>query len=88
MHRPTHRWSRATAAAPLALVATIEYGESAAAPPGGNLRGQVWRACDGAGEMTYTGYDLSGRATPEGGSVVATNGPLHDEVLGLLAVSG
>ncbi|MGN6175384.1 MAG: histidinol-phosphatase [Streptosporangiaceae bacterium] len=35
---------------------------------------------------TFT--DLSGRATPEGGSVVATNGLLHDEVLGLLAVSG
>jgi len=28
--------------------------------------------------------DLSGRATPEGGSVVCTNGTLHDEVLDLL----
>jgi histidinol-phosphatase len=28
--------------------------------------------------------DLSGRATPDGGSVVATNGLLHSEVLGLL----
>ena len=35
---------------------------------------------------TFT--DLSGRATPEGGSVVATNGLLHDEALGLLGVSG
>lgn len=29
--------------------------------------------------------DLSGQATPEGGSAVCTNGPLHDEVLDLLA---
>jgi len=28
--------------------------------------------------------DLSGRATPDGGSVVCTNGALHDEVLDLL----
>jgi histidinol-phosphatase len=28
--------------------------------------------------------DLSGRATPDGGSVVCTNGTLHDEVLDLL----
>jgi histidinol-phosphatase len=31
---------------------------------------------------TFT--DLSGRPTPDGGSVVASNGRLHDEVLGLL----
>jgi len=31
--------------------------------------------------------DLSGRATPAGGSAVCTNGSLHDEVLHLLAVS-
>lgn len=31
--------------------------------------------------------DLSGHATPEGGSVVCTNGPLHDEVLELLSKS-
>jgi len=35
---------------------------------------------------TFT--DLSGEATPEGGSAVATNGLLHAEVLSLLAVSG
>jgi histidinol-phosphatase len=29
--------------------------------------------------------DLTGKATPDGGSVVCTNGRLHDEVLGLLA---
>ncbi len=29
--------------------------------------------------------DLSGQANPEGGSAVCTNGPLHDEVLDLLA---
>jgi histidinol-phosphatase len=32
---------------------------------------------------TFT--DLSGRPTPDGGSVVASNGPLHTEVLNLLA---
>jgi histidinol-phosphatase len=32
---------------------------------------------------TFT--DLAGKATPDGGSVVCTNGRLHDEVLGLLA---
>ena len=30
--------------------------------------------------------DLSGAATPAGGSVVCSNGPLHDEVLAALAV--
>ena len=29
--------------------------------------------------------DLAGNATPDGGSVVCTNGLLHDEALGLLA---
>ena len=29
--------------------------------------------------------DLTGKATPDGGSVVCTNGRLHEEVLGLLA---
>ena len=32
---------------------------------------------------TFT--DLTGKATPDGGSVVCTNGRLHDQVLGLLA---
>jgi len=32
---------------------------------------------------TFT--DLTGKATPDGGSVVCTNGRVHDEVLGLLA---
>jgi histidinol-phosphatase len=32
---------------------------------------------------TFT--DLSGRATPDGGSGVSTNGLLHAEVLGLLS---
>jgi len=32
--------------------------------------------------------DLSGVATPDGGSVVCTNGHLHDEVLDLLAETG
>ena len=32
---------------------------------------------------TFT--DLSGKATPDGGSAVCTNGRLHEEVLGLLA---
>jgi histidinol-phosphatase len=31
---------------------------------------------------TFT--DLSGKPTPDGSSVVCTNGRLHDEVLGLL----
>ena len=30
--------------------------------------------------------DLSGKATPDGGSVLCTNGELHDEVLGMLAL--
>jgi histidinol-phosphatase len=30
--------------------------------------------------------DLSGKPTPEGGSVLCTNGQLHDEVLGMLAL--
>jgi histidinol-phosphatase len=32
--------------------------------------------------------DLTGNATPEGGSAVCTNGPLHAEVLDLLAATG
>jgi histidinol-phosphatase len=35
---------------------------------------------------TFT--DLSGQATPDGGSAVATNGRLHAEVLGLLSPAG
>jgi histidinol-phosphatase len=35
---------------------------------------------------TFT--DLSGRPTPDGGSVVATNGRLHAEVLDLLSLAG
>jgi histidinol-phosphatase len=31
--------------------------------------------------------DLSGKATPDGGNVLCTNGQLHDEVLGMLALS-
>jgi histidinol-phosphatase len=31
--------------------------------------------------------DLSGRASPDGGSAVCTNGSLHDEVLQRLAAS-
>ena len=34
---------------------------------------------------TFT--DLSGKATPDGGNVLCTNGQLHDEVLGMLALS-
>src|SRR6266704_2491457 len=30
--------------------------------------------------------DLSGKPTPDGGSVLCTNGALHDEVLGMLAL--
>ena len=56
--------------------------------------GGIALACDLAAlqviveEAGGTFTDLSGRATPEGGSVVATNGLLHDEALGLLGVSG
>jgi histidinol-phosphatase len=34
---------------------------------------------------TFT--DLSGKATPDAGNVLCTNGQLHDEVLGMLALS-
>ena len=43
--------------------------------------GRTWTLEEAGGRFT----DLSGTATPEGGSVVCTNGHLHEEVLAQLA---
>ncbi|OHV58803.1 SpvB/TcaC N-terminal domain-containing protein [Pseudofrankia sp. BMG5.36] len=48
----------ATAPNPVTVARTI-YGENAPDPESANLRGQVWRAYDGAGRTEHT-YDLKG----------------------------
>src|SRR6185369_13229567 len=58
LNRPVRRWARGRSSEPVRLVETIEYGEASTppAPAAANLRGQIRRGRDVAGELVYDQY--------------------------------